>query len=347
MIDVRKNLETELEARASDILTLKQNLADFVEKLDASNKQLELATQEATKLQNKSEKERELYHKRTNLMEKEILDKTRSLDSERKLVTKLRQEFEEKSATVVSTDKAVQNANKALAEKDETIYTMQKTISNLEKEFNALKIDREKTVEAHQSRIKQLQDKFLEQIEQAKRATSDTSKQEMEDKLKLERDASEAKRNELIQSLSELHERSLNSLQQKLKKAETSLAESESLYSSLYEKFQMLESSSFEKSRSLQSQISDLESKLEQAREISANVSKEVTSDLVTKLSKQDAEIKFLKNTVRLECEERMGLLSLVERLRGTASISPAASAPMVTKTRTLTSGRSSKQNLR
>ena len=40
------------------------------------------------------------------------------------------------------------------------------------------------------------------------------------------------------------------------------------------------------------------------------------TSNLTKLLAQREAEIAFLKNTVKLECEERMGLVSIVSNLQ-------------------------------
>ncbi|KAI8852177.1 hypothetical protein BC829DRAFT_385330 [Chytridium lagenaria] len=59
------------------------------------------------------------------------------------------------------------NINRSLAQKDGVIHKLTTTIKDLTNTIETMKIERQKTVEAHQSRIKHLQDHFAEQLKTA------------------------------------------------------------------------------------------------------------------------------------------------------------------------------------
>lgn len=60
-------------------------------------------------------------------------------------------------------------AGVGLAKKDEKILYLEKNLKTLKDQLQQMTLEREKTIEAHQSRIKQLQDNFLDKLKEAGR----------------------------------------------------------------------------------------------------------------------------------------------------------------------------------
>jgi len=319
-------LEEEIEAKFTQKLNhdtvineLKTEILSVKEVL--SEKNAELST-----LRSKKETDDSKLASRVKVLEQEVLEKSRSLDADRTRIHEMQKQFDGKlSLLMQGGDIALSNANTALAKKDLLILTLEKTIKASENELLMLKNDREKTVDAHQSRIKQLQDKFLIQIQEARTASSKQSM--METDLILAKKDTET--TEKIAQITAGLEKSYNSqittltskttmLQLKLEQSQQDSKETNDRLSSLDECTQDLIKTLSAKISTLESQNNDLlESQKEAIEEAKCRQPKVSTLEDSEALSKKNAEIEFLKNTVRIECEERMMLLSKLTRLQG------------------------------
>lgn len=71
----------------------------------------------------------------------------------------------------------------------------------------------------------------------------------------------------------------------------------------------------------------EIEGLRQQLRESQSNAPK-TTSQLSSLLAQREAEIAFLKDTVRIECEERMGLVSIVQNMKREGNVARSASTP-------------------
>ena len=112
-----------------------EDIKGFKEDIDGKNQKLEN--------QDKNLGEKDTFIKK---LEKEIQDYKKKSDAVQSLATQ---------------------AGMGLAKKDEMIYELESNLKSLKQELQALQLEREKTIEAHQSRIKQLQDNFLEKLKDA------------------------------------------------------------------------------------------------------------------------------------------------------------------------------------
>ncbi|KAK5668539.1 hypothetical protein QVD99_005552 [Batrachochytrium dendrobatidis] len=226
-------------------------------------------------------------------------------------------------------DPAQNRLHKAMAKKDEQIMIMEKTVRELNTNISAMRSERVQTIEAHQSRIKQLQEKFLEDIKHA--GEKKTSDKEIE----IRRICSEEKIEALCQQRKSMHQefeierQDLNNQIDSLKNVANSvnlatLNHMESTYkqkiASLTDQMMQKEARYTSDCEKYHSQVDALEKMLSATKialeEQSMGTEQERISQLKKTISVKDSEIKFLKDTVRLECEERMGLVSMVARLK-------------------------------
>ncbi|KAJ3256681.1 hypothetical protein HK103_005176 [Boothiomyces macroporosus] len=245
------------------------------------------------------------------------------LDQERRRLLDLCNELKEKEYTSnADLEKKVLMLQGENVKLEEQMVALEKTIRELNASLTNARIERNQTIEAHQSRIKQLQEKFLEDLKRE----SDTKVEQVELNLR----KTLAKENEL--ALEHLKEQ----LEQEFAETKGSLVKQIELLKShniniqlkMEEKWNSREqdiqkhlkelSDRFMHEKSnYQSKISELNKKI--TEELSNKSSSPLEDQLIqlqSKLSKKETEIAFLKDTVRVECEERMGLVAMVAKLQ-------------------------------
>ncbi|KAJ3290773.1 hypothetical protein HK104_006535, partial [Borealophlyctis nickersoniae] len=224
---------------------------------------------------------------------------------------------------------ALGNLSRAMAAKDEQIRVLERSIRDMNTAMQGLRAERQKTIDAHQSRIKQLQDKFLEDIKEAGRIEAD--KRETEVRKIMDLDKEEALR--MLRQALQLEfddsrarmQRQLDALVVAKNHAELQAARDVGAveeewgrkYAVLNEQLKKLKASNAADFDHYQTRIRSLEEQLATASASASTVSPQqqqpdpaILTDLTARLAKRDAEIQFLKNTVRLECEERMELIA-------------------------------------
>ncbi|KAI9204795.1 uncharacterized protein BJ171DRAFT_89730 [Polychytrium aggregatum] len=180
---------------------------------------------------------------------------------------------------------------------------------------------KQKTIEAHQSRVQHLQEKFLQDIQKAGKLEGERVEAELRQRFAIDRDEAlrelkqkmhqEASQTQdrlvhQIDSLKLSVERSNIELQRKCQNIEEEWARK---YGSLAEQLQAQRTSHA-------AEMQELQYKLTEASERVPTLSSVAEDEFRTQLAKRDAEIAFLKNTVRIECEERMELIAAVDTLK-------------------------------
>nr|KAJ3417420.1 hypothetical protein HK105_001035 [Polyrhizophydium stewartii] len=193
-----------------------------------------------------------------------------------KRVAELVQEREAQARATSSP--ALSQAHQAMAKKDEQMMQMERTIRELNASIASMRNERIKTIEAHQNRIKQLQDRFVEDIKSAGRQEEfDEAKLKLQHQIDALKAAADASRSAEIRRIEDEWSRRNSSLQDQLVKLQN---------------------------------IASLEKELIAAnaalRSHGTSAERDTIAQLKSDVAKRDAEISFLKDTVRLECEERM-----------------------------------------
>ncbi|KAI8922063.1 hypothetical protein DFJ77DRAFT_10608 [Powellomyces hirtus] len=134
--------------------TLATNMTHERDKLASRYHNLEIRVAEERRMQNQ---DRQGMETQLKLLEGKLAMKEQEL---RETVEKHVQE----RRSCEDGSNALSNANRALAQKDEQLYALERSIRELHATTQSMRVERQKTVEAHQSRIKQLQDKFIEDL---------------------------------------------------------------------------------------------------------------------------------------------------------------------------------------
>ncbi|KAJ1332846.1 hypothetical protein BSLG_008473 [Batrachochytrium salamandrivorans] len=211
----------------------------------------------------------------------------------------------------------------------EQMVKMECTIRELSQSITGMRKERALMIEAHQSRIKQLQERFLEDVKAA------SGKEALEMEIEIRRSCVKEKNESMSQlraSMCQDFEMEKNKLQTQidaLKKAydfsgTVALgrieAEKKKQAIEFENQIQELNSLRTKESESNRNTIASLErdlaeSKIGQTTQ-GFNVGQERMAQLQASITSKDAEILFLKDTVRLECEERMGLVAMVAKLQ-------------------------------
>jgi chromosome segregation ATPase len=219
-------------------------------------------------------------------------------------------------------------AHESLSQKNEQIVQLEKTIRQLNQNLVDSKHEREKTLEAHQSRVKQLQDKFLDDLkiagsERALESELKLRKELIKDKevalnnlrVTMEQECHESKKQlmaeiDILQSkMKEFSYQSQEQFEVQLSDRETKLRQ---FIDDLQKNHELEINALFQKNETLQTELNE-----NMGRQFPGNLHvKEEISRLQNQLNKKENEIVFLKDTVRVECEERMGLVAELSRLQ-------------------------------
>ncbi|KAJ3392197.1 hypothetical protein HDU84_004689 [Entophlyctis sp. JEL0112] len=293
------------ETAANDELRNKQELAEVsrkCEELEALATTLQAANKEAvdTLSRERAENSRHIDSLRSRLLQQEQDLQKSAADAQ-----DLRRQLEI-SATQMETGKLT-------AQKDLEIHKLTSTVSDLNKIIDSLRLERTKTIEAHQSRVKQLQDKHLEELSGAKiqqkdetvsalRAELDAEKIEL---LKTQKANFQKQLSELQVSLQSQVDAARLSRDKAIADAKTRIAELEARNAKVTSE-----------NEQLKTRILALELKAADHAEPIHNSGGANVDEFEAALARKDAEIAFLKDTVKIECEERMVLLATLDSLK-------------------------------
>ncbi|RKO86285.1 hypothetical protein BDK51DRAFT_32609, partial [Blyttiomyces helicus] len=279
------------------------------------------------------------------------------------------EKFRSERRSLEDGDAALGNANRALAQKDvggiewgwvvtkkarrapspygatfntplavqEQLRVLERTVRDLHQTMHGLRAERQKTVDAHQSRVKQLQDKFLEDIKEAGRFEAEKREKEVRRALESEKDDALKQLRMSLQMEFDLAqerlERQLDAMKVAKQHAELQASrecgrveeEWSRRHAVVTEQMNKLRASNAADFEHYQSQIRALEEQVAMASTrapttASADHERSI-QELRASLATRDAEIGFLKDTVRLECEERMGLVAELAQIRRAPSL--------------------------
>ncbi|KAJ3271031.1 Leucine-, glutamate- and lysine-rich protein 1 [Terramyces sp. JEL0728] len=310
---------------------LQSNCLELENRVNTANREIMELSMERAKLDQERRKllemcnelkERE-YTSNSELEKKVLMLQGENVRLERELETKVDELQKKLTASQLPDDSTLKRAHQALAKKDEQMVALEKTIRELNTNLTNGRIERTQIIEAHQSRIKQLQEKFLEDLKK-----NNDSKVEVEFNLR----KSLAKEHEIaLANLKESLDLGFNDTKNGLvKQIELLKSHNINIQLKMEEKWNSRErdmqthlkelSEKFiSEKNTLVTNIRDLNKKIYEL----ANTAKPEPSSFEdqlkqyqTKLSKKDMEIAFLKDTVRVECEERMGLVAMVAKLQ-------------------------------
>ncbi|KAJ3354085.1 hypothetical protein HDU83_005902 [Entophlyctis luteolus] len=293
------------ETAANDELRNKQELAEVsrkCEELEALATTLQAANKEAV---DTLSRERAENSKHIDTLRSRLLQQEQDLQKSAADAQDLRRQLEI-SATQMETGKLT-------AQKDLEIHKLTSTVSDLNKIIDSLRLERTKTIEAHQSRVKQLQDKHLEELSGAKiqqkdetvsalRAELDAEKIEL---LKTQKANFQKQLSELQVSLQSQVDAARLSRDKAIADAKTRIAELEARNAKVTSE-----------NEQLKTRILALELKAADHAEPIHNSGGANVDEFEAALARKDAEIAFLKDTVKIECEERMVLLATLDSLK-------------------------------
>jgi chromosome segregation ATPase len=221
------------------------------------------------------------------------------------------------------------NLTRSLQIKDAQIHELNNSLKDLRNTITTLRDERTKTIEAHQSRVKQLQDKYIEMLANKEKEQEATVKEKLIKEF-------ESEKAELLNAQKAIYQKQINdvkaTLQAQLDAARLS-RDHANMDSS--RKMSQLEREWGAKCQKAQDEILELQSKMasmetslktlqsqppppppQNSSTLIKTVDSKEMESVKSQLSKSQAEIAFLKETVRMECEERMGLLMEIDKLK-------------------------------
>ncbi|KAJ3181161.1 hypothetical protein HDU87_001290 [Geranomyces variabilis] len=242
---------------------------------------------------------------------------------------------------------AIATANRALAKKDEQLHALERSIREMHATTQSMRIDRQKTIEAHQSRIKQLQDKFVENLAIAGRLEADKREQELRrafavdkdealaflrETLTMEKDAATDRISRQLEALQQAKDETATQSARALRTAEETWSKKHAIATTQVQKLQASNAADFAhyqaRIRALEGQLAEAASNPASGTATDVPTDLKVLAELKSGLKKRDAEIEFLKDMVRVECEERMGLVAELALLKRGGGVPSATGKP-------------------
>ncbi|KAJ3041907.1 hypothetical protein HDV00_008416 [Rhizophlyctis rosea] len=327
----------ELNAQKAHTDTLRTTLMNLEQQLTSSNAHiLDLSSERdhliATRreLETRFQQQREEVKQDVALMEQHVHAIEQKLAEKEQELHNLSTKVREERRNSESGTTALSNMNRAMAVKDEQIMVFERTIRELNAAMQNMRAERQKTIEAHQSRIKQLQDKFMEDITNAGRMEADRRESEVRQVLEKEKEDALREARRLGETTLEQTRLAFQRQMDALSVAKTQVemnadrrigaVEEEwgRKYAMLNEQLKKMKGSTEADYAHYQSQIRSLEEQL--AKASAAPPPSTPPSEHVALVAKKDAEIKFLKETIRLE----FGGLETRRRAAADAATSPA-----------------------
>jgi hypothetical protein len=156
-------------AHVSELEFLSLEKLDLRQKLLGLEKGLQICKDELGAEQDKHRKlqiEHDTVSLKLKVQEKDFVERLEEKDTE---ILQLQQDLDTGKKASEAVQSLATQAGVGLAKKDEKISSLEKKLKDLNDELQKMILEREKTIEAHQSRVKQLQDTFLEKLKDAGR----------------------------------------------------------------------------------------------------------------------------------------------------------------------------------
>ncbi|KAJ3115549.1 hypothetical protein HDU96_000430 [Phlyctochytrium bullatum] len=268
--------------------------------------------------------EKEILYLRTRQSELDARIKEKEAE-----MASLKESFDsEKRLLAQSETSAVDMANRAVAQKDVAITKLTAELRDLQKTISSLQTERTKTIEAHQSRIQHLQSHFQEQLRTAGADQAEAARAEM-------RAAFDREREEAVRAMKEMFGKQLAEVRGELraqvdaarlardkawKEAANKAGEVEEEWKAKLQKAEMDKEMLKGTIAYLQKELAAIKSApplpTPPPQPAEPSPPPPQLAELKAEIARRDAEIGFLKETVRVECEERMGLLATLDALR-------------------------------
>ncbi|KAJ3410728.1 hypothetical protein HDV05_003448 [Chytridiales sp. JEL 0842] len=247
-------------------------------------------------------------------------------------LSNLQSQFDKEKATwetTTSTSSAtISQTTRTLQTKDAQIHELNNSLRELRTTVHSMREERQKTIEAHQSRVQQLQDKYIQMLSDKEKEQESVLKERLLKEF-------ESEKAELLQAQKHIYQKQMSdvkgALQAQLDAARLSrdhaavdhtrkLTQVEKEWGAKYTKAQ-------DEILELRSKLASLETTLTAEREKaskallansnnSSSLSNAEIESLKIEVGRSKAEISFLKETIRMECEERMTLLAQLDGLR-------------------------------
>lgn len=322
------------QSKNSDLTNEILNLKNEIQSKQSEYEQLQASKKEVTEMMQKidSEKESVLNECKLKIQEKE------------KSVLTMKQEMENERKAFEASQALANQAGVGLAKKDSIILNLEKNIKELKKETDELKKDREQTIDAHQSRIKQLQDNFLVQLKEAGKLETEKASNQLKRIMQAEKDAAIKEWTQQLQEEFTIKEKNFveqlfqaNNAHDATKKEWVQKASQwEIKFNLLQEQNKKISTSNAIDFEHYQARIRKLEQELVIAKKSVApaqpvivdlsSTEKASIQEMKSLLAKRNAEIVFLKNTVRLECEERIQLVAKLSGMSNNGQVNDMSS---------------------
>ncbi|KAI8611665.1 hypothetical protein BC830DRAFT_1171694 [Chytriomyces sp. MP71] len=217
---------------------------------------------------------------------------------------------------------AVSKMNRALAQKDLEMQKLNTAIADLKSKIDTMAQERTLTIEAHQSRVKQLQDKYqdIRKAEKDRDRSTEESAEKTEARLKAK---FEVEKIELLTLQKQNFQKQLTDLQSKLQSQidaarvsrDHAVSDAKRKLAAMDEETRVILEKTKSENDQLKTRLVALELKLMQPTSLPTSTPQKNES-LEVELARKDAEIAFLKETVKMECEERMELLTTLDTLQ-------------------------------
>lgn len=218
----------------------------------------------------------------------------------------------------------------ALAKKEDQLLKANTLVTELRHKVGGLEKTIEETVNAHQSRVQQLQEKFNRELEAAR-------------KLQVERGAFELHvEREKFAKLQKSGDTQVSELRHQINSLQADLASSNSQNTAITERLKLSEQQHAKERVNLEAKLKELVASHEATKrlydESATRHSAEVESlrqkvqqrqecpensadfrekhELLAKLQKYDKVVLSLKETIKTQCEERIGLMALIDQYK-------------------------------
>ncbi|KAJ3195934.1 hypothetical protein HK101_010613 [Irineochytrium annulatum] len=339
----KSEYETHLESRTDELRALRAKTIDLedvnstryseISKLRGDQARIEAALADARDRLTTEIQMREQAIVNARAKEMDLREEVKRKEGE---IAMLKEKLE---ATTKQATAGEMNANasaqKALAQKDIQINDLRSSIRNLNSNIDAMKAERVKTIEAHQSRIAQLQDNFHEKLKNSAKAQSDaaladlkaqhdTAMAELKAQIDVDKRTSLEQQKSILQqqlqTLKATLQSQLDAARLSRDAADRRARECETTWSTkLNDKVAELSA--------LRTRLESVQEELRNARRVAEPrppktpppapvVNTAEMEAMRERVARGDAEIAFLKETVRVECEERMELLKELDTMR-------------------------------
>ncbi|KAJ3162005.1 hypothetical protein HDU86_005703 [Geranomyces michiganensis] len=251
------------------------------------------------------------------------------------LETRIAEERQQQNQSLQNMETALHTLEGKLALREEQLHALERSIREMHATTQSMRLDRQKTIEAHQSRIKQLQDKFVENLAVAGRMEADKREEELRrafavdkdealgflrETLTMEKNAATDRLTRQLEALQQARDEIAAQSTRTLRTAEETWSKKYAIATTQLQKLQASNAADFAhyqaRIRALEEQLAEAVSRPASGTAADTPTDPKILADMKSGIKKRDAEIEFLKDMVRVECEERMELVAELALLK-------------------------------